>query len=103
MKNILITFSGGRTSAFMAVFCKERYKNDNLLFVFVNTGKERSETLDFVNQCDKYFNLNLVWLEADITNHIPADQLKYNIFQQRLLPVETEEQTIENQVYDIIY
>ncbi|GIM62133.1 hypothetical protein CAPN008_21830 [Capnocytophaga canis] len=67
MKNILITFSGGRTSAFMAVFCKERYKDDNLLFVFANTGKERPETLDFVHQCDKYFNLNLVWLEADIS------------------------------------
>lgn len=65
--NILITFSGGRTSAFMAGFCKERYKNDNLLFAFANTGKERQETLDFVNQCDKHFNLNLVWLEADIS------------------------------------
>ncbi|MDT9499160.1 phosphoadenosine phosphosulfate reductase domain-containing protein [Capnocytophaga canimorsus] len=67
MKNILITFSGGRTSAFMSALCKERYKDDNLLFVFANTGKERPETLKFVNQCDKYFNLNLVWLEADIS------------------------------------
>ncbi|MEE6130240.1 phosphoadenosine phosphosulfate reductase family protein [Chryseobacterium arthrosphaerae] len=66
MRNILISFSGGRTSAFMAKFCKEYYRNDNLLFVFANTGKEREETLDFVDKCDKEFKLNVVWLEADV-------------------------------------
>lgn len=66
MRNILVTFSGGRTSAFMAKFIKERYCNDNLLFVFANTGKEAEATLEFANKCDKEFGLNLVWLEADI-------------------------------------
>ena len=60
MRNILISFSGGRTSAFMAKFCKEYYCNDNLLFCFANTGKEREETLDFVHQCDKQFDLNVL-------------------------------------------
>lgn len=64
--NILITFSGGRTSAFMAVMCKEYYKNDNLLFVFANTGKEREETLKFINECNVRFGLGIVWIEADI-------------------------------------
>lgn len=66
MRNILISFSGGRTSAFMARFCKEYYKNDNLLFCFANTGKEREETLVFVDRCDKEFDLNVVWIEADV-------------------------------------
>jgi hypothetical protein len=66
MNNILVTFSGGRTSAFMAKYIKERYFNDNLLFVFANTGKENEETLIFADKCDKAFNLGLVWLEADI-------------------------------------
>ena len=65
-RNILISFSGGRTSAFMAKFLKERYPNDNLLFVFANTGKEKEETLIFVDKCDKEFGLNLVWVEADV-------------------------------------
>jgi hypothetical protein len=34
------------------------------VFVFANTGKEREETLEFVEQCDKAFGLNLVWIEA---------------------------------------
>lgn len=68
MKNLLVTFSGGRTSAFMAKVIKEnlKYADYNKLFVFANTGKERAETLEFVNRCDVEFNLNLTWLEADV-------------------------------------
>ncbi len=65
-KPILVTFSGGRSSAFMAVFVKNYYPNHEKLFVFANTGKEREETLIFVDKCDKEFDLNLVWLEADV-------------------------------------
>jgi peroxiredoxin len=32
----------------------------------MNTGKEREETLIFADKCDKEFNLNLIWLEANI-------------------------------------
>jgi hypothetical protein len=34
--------------------------------VFLNTGKEDIRSLEFMNECDKYYNLNLVWLEAII-------------------------------------
>jgi len=66
MPPLLVSFSGGRTSAFMAKFLKERYPDRQMLFVFANTGKEREETLVFVDKCDKEFDLNLVWLEADV-------------------------------------
>ncbi|MFK8301833.1 hypothetical protein ACI75Y_02890 [Capnocytophaga stomatis] len=46
---------------------------------------------------------NYVYPDKNRYNPTPADQLKYNIFQQRLLPVETEEQVIEKQAYDVIY
>ncbi|GIM59859.1 hypothetical protein CAPN007_20680 [Capnocytophaga canimorsus] len=46
---------------------------------------------------------NYVYPDKNRYNPIPADQLRYNIFQQRLLPIETEEQTTENIVYDVIY
>jgi hypothetical protein len=65
MENLyVILFSGGRTSAFLSKYIKENTKYKNTIFVFMNTGKEREETLRFTNQCDKDFNLNLVWLEA---------------------------------------
>ncbi len=66
MKNLLITFSGGRTSAFMAVLLNQlpKYADWNKLFLFANTGKEMPETLDFVNQCANEFDINIIWLEA---------------------------------------
>ena len=63
---ILISFSGGRTSAFMAKLLMEhRALADRPKVVcFANTGKEFQATLDFVNECDVRWNLNVVWLEA---------------------------------------
>jgi 3'-phosphoadenosine 5'-phosphosulfate sulfotransferase (PAPS reductase)/FAD synthetase len=65
---LLISFSGGRTSAFMARLLLElpKYKNSQKLVVFANTGRENEATLKFVNECDKRWNLNVVWLEADV-------------------------------------
>jgi len=69
MKKLLVcTFSGGRTSAFMGRMLQEhhKYKDFDKVFIFANTGKELPETLDFINKCDKEWNLNIVWLEADV-------------------------------------
>lgn len=65
---LIISFSGGRTSAFMSLFLKKYYENSNreLHFIFANTGKEREETLEFVNKCSKEFDLNVIWLEYDL-------------------------------------
>ena len=63
----VMMFSGGRTSAFLAKYVKENPKYKNVIFVFLNTGKEREETLIFADKCDKEFGLNLLWLEAKIT------------------------------------
>lgn len=64
----VVLFSGGRTSAFLAKYIKENSKYKNAIFVFMNTGKEREETLIFADKCDAYFGLNLVYLEAKINN-----------------------------------
>lgn len=65
-KLYVILFSGGRTSAFLAKYMKEHPGYKNCIFVFMNTGKEREETLQFTDKCDKEFALNLVYLEASI-------------------------------------
>jgi hypothetical protein len=44
----------------------DKYKNYDKLFVFANTGKEKEETLKFIDQCDKHWGLGVVWLEAKI-------------------------------------
>lgn len=62
----VVLFSGGRTSAFLAKYMKENPKYKDVIFVFMNTGKEREETLKFADRCDREFGLNLIWLEAVI-------------------------------------
>lgn len=64
-ENLLISFSGGRTSAFMTWYLLKNYQHKyNMVVVFANTGKEREETLEFVNKCDIEFGFNTVWVEA---------------------------------------
>ena len=58
----VINFSGGRTSAYMTKKLIDEGLQ-NYIVTFQNTGKEVQGTLDFINECDKRWNLNIVWLE----------------------------------------
>jgi 3'-phosphoadenosine 5'-phosphosulfate sulfotransferase (PAPS reductase)/FAD synthetase len=60
---IQLSFSGGRSSSMMAKIMLDNYDRDELIFMFANTGKELPETLDFVNECDIRWGLNMVWVE----------------------------------------
>lgn len=73
---LIVNFSGGRSSARMVGLVEsgilynplsEFNHYDAAIYVFCNTGCEHEKTLDFVDKVDKYFGLNLVWLEA-VTN-----------------------------------
>lgn len=65
---LLISFSGGRTSAYMTQLLLNHYSGVyEMIVVFANTGKEREETLQFIQRCDEYFKFNVIWVEA-ITN-----------------------------------
>jgi len=64
---IIASFSGGKTSAYMTIKLKEIYQ-EKLRVVFMNTGLEHNDTLDFVDKCDKVFGLNVEWIEA-VVNH----------------------------------
>ena len=57
----VINFSGGRTSAYMTKRLID--EGGEYLITFQNTGKELPATLDFINECNKRWNLNIVWLE----------------------------------------
>lgn len=64
MSRILVSFSGGRSSAKMAWLIKHHWTEQEVVFVFANTGKEREETLVFADRCDREWGLGLVWVEA---------------------------------------
>jgi hypothetical protein len=64
--NIICATSAGLTSVMMAIKMKEWYPKCNIVNVFLNPSKEDIKSILFMEECDKYYNLNLVWLEAII-------------------------------------
>jgi len=61
-----ISFSGGRTSAFMLYKVLETNSGklpDDCVVCFANTGKEDEATLKFVHDCQTNWNVPIVWLE----------------------------------------
>ena len=78
MKNLVISFSGGRTSAYMAKRLFDDPVAENQYFVFMNTGAEDERTLEFINKCDKEWELNLIWIEA-LVNPEKGKRTNYRI------------------------
>jgi hypothetical protein len=64
--NIICATSAGYTSVMMAIKMKEWYPNCNIVNVFLNPSKEDIKSILFMEECDEYYDLNLVWLEAVI-------------------------------------
>lgn len=60
-----ISFSGGRTSAYMLWRVLEANNGlpDGAVVCFANTGKEDEATLKFVHDCETNWNVPIVWLE----------------------------------------
>jgi 3'-phosphoadenosine 5'-phosphosulfate sulfotransferase (PAPS reductase)/FAD synthetase len=62
----VISFSGGRTSAYMlwrVLQAHDMSLPSNAKVIFCNTGKEHEATLDFVQDIEKQWNVPIVWLE----------------------------------------
>ena len=70
----LISFSGGRTSAYMLYHILQAYDGNlppDLYVTFANTGKEMPETLDFIKDCEDHWGLKIHWLEMRIFEEKP--------------------------------
>ncbi len=53
---------------------------ENIKVCFANTGKEMPETLDFVRDCAKKWNIDIVWLET-YAEEAPKDHKNQSNFQ----------------------
>lgn len=71
--NVQIAFSGGRTSGYMLKKILEANGGlpSRAVVTFQNTSRERSETLDFVQQVGERFDVAITWLELRPAGHCP--------------------------------
>lgn len=64
----LISFSGGRTSAYMLWHILQAHGGtlpENVKVAFANTGMEHPATLNFVQECSERWGVEITWLEYD--------------------------------------
>lgn len=77
-----ISFSGGRTSAYMTKrlldIAASKLDRPDVVVTFANTGEEHEETLRFVDQCDRVFGFKTVWLEA-VVNMEPGEGTGFKV------------------------
>jgi 3'-phosphoadenosine 5'-phosphosulfate sulfotransferase (PAPS reductase)/FAD synthetase len=69
-----ISFSGGRTSAYMlhkVLLNGGGQLPSQTKVIFCNTGKEEEATLQFVNECSKRWNVPITWLEYRLNGDKP--------------------------------
>jgi len=66
--NIFVSFSGGKTSAYMCKWIQDNHKENNLTFVFANTGQEHPKTYEFIRNVVDYFEIDLKIVEAKVTD-----------------------------------
>jgi 3'-phosphoadenosine 5'-phosphosulfate sulfotransferase (PAPS reductase)/FAD synthetase len=70
--NLMVTISGGRSSAMMArhIQTNEKYNKYNKVYVFCNTGMERIETINFLKNIVHYWNIDLKIIEGLYSNNL---------------------------------
>lgn len=80
----VISFSGGRTSAYMLRRVLDAHGGvlpDDVLVCFANTGREMPATLDFVRDCGAAWNVPIHWLEYRrdaSTGRVSAEEVSHN-------------------------
>lgn len=68
-RRILVSFSMGRTSGYLAKYMHDKYANDRdveLAFVTANTSRENPESLAFGAAVSREFNIGITLVEAQI-------------------------------------
>lgn len=90
--NVLISFSGGRTSGFMLheIIKANGGLPDRCKVLFTNTGREMPETLDFVQECSERWDVSITWLEYNRRNNkVTFDVVNHNSASRKGEPFES--------------
>lgn len=69
MINHVVSFSGGRTSAYLVYLIEQMRKSGewhgNVEYIFMDTGAEHPKTYEFIKKCVDHFGIDLTCLQGD--------------------------------------
>lgn len=77
MKKV-VSFSGGRTSAYLCHLMIKKFGAENVDIVFMDTGFEHPITYDFIRNCNKWFESQITFLRGDFSTPLGVG-VGYNI------------------------
>lgn len=98
----LLGISGGKDSAALAIYLKQKYPDLNIEYYFCDTGKELKETIDLVDRIEKHLGKEIKRLRAvqnphfepfdyylkSLGNYLPSVQHRWCTLKLKLEPFE---------------
>ena len=69
MKKV-VSFSGGRTSAYLCKVMIDTYGKDNVDFIYMDTGAEHPKTYEFIKSVNAFLGLELVCLRGNFDSEL---------------------------------
>lgn len=73
----VLGISGGKDSAALAIYMKDRYPQLDLTYYFTDTGKELDETYQLIERLESYLGKNVARLESDEARKSGQDPFDY--------------------------
>ena len=61
----VVSFSGGRTSAYLCKIMIDEFGSENVDFIYMDTGAEHTKTYEFIRKVNRHLGLNLICLRGD--------------------------------------
>lgn len=77
MKKV-VSFSGGRTSAYLCHLMIEKFGADNVDIIYMDTGFEHPSTYDFIRDCAKWLKSSITFLRGDFSTPLGVG-VGYNV------------------------
>ena len=95
MTRHVLGLSGGKDSAALAIYMKERYPDIPVEYFFTDTGEELPEVYEFLGRLEGFLGKPITYLNADKTfdywlkkfnNFLPSQQCRWCTIQMKLEP-----------------
>ncbi|GLP97004.1 phosphoadenosine phosphosulfate reductase family protein [Paraferrimonas sedimenticola] len=115
----VLGLSGGKDSAALAIYMRDKHPEIDMTYYFTDTGKELPEVIEFVNRLEGYIGKKIIdpyeeisrsnrekkdfdyWLKQH-NNFLPSPQSRWCTIQMKLVPFEKWVQSYLDDGYEVI-